>query len=74
MNTVREHLRPVVGPQAYPPSLRSEHPAGEGTPGETEGSDRSSRILLLGLRAKARYGQAITPKSWPLYREAEESD
>jgi len=38
MCTVREHLLPIVGQQAYPPSLRAEHPVDEGTPGETKGS------------------------------------
>jgi hypothetical protein len=38
MCTVQEHLPPVVGRQAHPPSLWAERPTGEGTPGETTGS------------------------------------
>ena len=35
---VCKHLLPVVGQQAYPPSLWAEQPTGEGQPGETTGS------------------------------------
>jgi hypothetical protein len=38
MCKVQEHLPPVVGREAHPPSLRIEQSAGEGSPGETTGS------------------------------------
>ena len=38
MCMMRERLPPVVGRQAYPPNLRMEQSAGEGSPRETKGS------------------------------------
>jgi hypothetical protein len=38
MCMVREHRWPIVGPSAYPPSLRTEQSVDEGSPGETKGS------------------------------------
>ena len=70
---VREHLLLVVEQQAYPPSLSVEQPEGEGSPGETQGPDRGSRKSLEWHQAKDGYGQAITSKPWPLYREPDVS-
>ena len=74
LSTVRKYLLPVVGQQAYPPSLLGEQPGGEGSPGETKGPDTGSRISQRRFQAKDGYGQADTSKPWLLYRETGESD